>query len=344
MMSVTTVFQGRLSQDTSVRLVQNAWQYSPQGRWGGSATLDLGGRHSSADAVSAIMQIILDAKGNASVSIDAPQATASVGTGDGDDVIDINAREVRVHSGNGNDTIAVDAHLVRMNAGDGNDNIDVTIGRHAGTGVSYILAGDGDDVVNADVGGGGPLFIEGGAGDDTVSLVAHSAASIRGGRGDDTIDVVSEGAALFISGGDGDDKISIDAERIYHVTGGRGDDTIALNNRSGGLSTIMLAEGDGNDVVETNGPLAIFRSSADGTHGLNDATITKLEDGVFEIVFADSNDTLIVKLTGDMAKADDILLDQDPVDGMMTIRSASLAITQVATVTRSDFQTSTNRE
>src|SRR5690606_12780395 len=111
-------------------------QYSPQGRWGGSATLDISGRHAGADAVSAIMQIILDSKGTARVAIDAPQAKASVGTGDGDDVISVNAREVR-----------------GVTSGRGDDEIHINASQDVGTGVGRVRSGAGDDLINIKAGG-----------------------------------------------------------------------------------------------------------------------------------------------------------------------------------------------
>ena len=321
MVSVTSFFHGKLPQDASVRLLQSAWQTSPQGRWGAGARLDISGRNAGADAVSAIMQIILDAKGNASVAIHAPQATARVGTGDGDDTIVVNAREARIHSGSGDDIV------------------DVTVANDAGGQVSYVNAGDGDDIVNVKAISGRPLLVHGGAGNDAISIEAQTALmGIKGGSGDDTIDIVSEHGVVGVFGGEGDDTISIEATAIHLVKGGRGDDHIVLNNTRGGLSSIFLAEGDGNDIVETSGPLEIFRTSADGTRGMNDATITRMDDGTFAIAFANSNDTLIVKLSGVMAEADEIVLDHDPVGGAMIIRPAGsdVSTTFVTSFTRAE--------
>jgi Ca2+-binding RTX toxin-like protein len=145
--------------------------------------------------------------------------------------------------------------------------------------------------------------LDGGDGDDTIRVGYARAPSgdvydISGGDGDDSIEVYAA-TARNIAGGDGDDRIEVAAATIENVSGGRGDDDITLYNTRGGVSTIDLHEGDGNDTIEVNGPLEIRRFNADGTQqDLSTATVSTNEGEGITIRFAGSDDSVTVRYRG----------------------------------------------
>lgn len=183
----------------------------------------------------------------------------------------------RIDGGNGDDDILIDASDVdRVTGGAGSDNIHII--------------GHGDSTVSR---------IDGGDDDDSIYVHnAGNASDISGGDGDDTIRVWA-GTARNVAGGDGNDTIEITAATVQGVSGGRGDDTIRILNSSGSASTIDFNEGDGRDVIETNGPLELRRFNADGTQqDLSSATVAKNKDGTITISFADSTDSVTIRSWG----------------------------------------------
>lgn len=217
--------------------------------------------------------------------------------------------------------IATSGNVARVSGGDGDDTIAILGGgdkwRYAAGDprVERIDGGNGDDIVQINasdidhVTGGvgydqfmirstGTLSrLDGGDGDDSIHVTAaREVRDLSGGIGDDYIAIYQAGAVRNLAGGDGDDSISMQAATIENVSGGGGDDTISIWNTTGNVSTINLREGDGNDLIVTNGPLEIRRLNADGTQqDLSSAAISKNEDGSITIRFADSDDSVTVR-------------------------------------------------
>ncbi|MCO5066984.1 MAG: hypothetical protein M9924_21700 [Rhizobiaceae bacterium] len=317
MLSIATAFRGNSTAGTSLQLLQRAAisQTTANGLRGASASLSLATDGTANNAISAIMQIIMDSKGNSSVTIDAPQGTAGVQTGDGDDTIAMNVnRAVGVYAGGGDDIIGIRttalpegfydtapwAAVDSVHGGAGNDAI--SIASHGRVDRTY-----GDE------------------GNDRVAISgAADVFRINSGSGDDDIAIKAGGMVWAVDGGEGDDRIEITADSIHGVSGGKGDDHIVLNGSSETVSTLYFAQGDGHDLVETSGPLEIYRFSDDGTGkiGMASAVVSRNDDNTLTISFADSSDTITVKLTGDMAAADEIAFDYHEKGGALVIRQA----------------------
>lgn len=249
-----------------------------------SASLDL-----SSDAVleaanAQVIKILIDALGNADVSVSANSAATGVTTGDGNDAIRISAGSVAfAASGEGNDSIAIntsggyallDGFLLSavdlVEAGAGDDTISVS--SHGN--VDRIEGGIGNDHITissattSQIGAGqhGIDRVNGGAGEDKIILTSASDVTRAfGGEGNDSITVGARDSALGIYGGEGNDTIAANAEYASGFYGDDGNDTITIEaqNASGlyggdGDDTIVVdAEhsvhgvygGDGNDVI-----------------------------------------------------------------------------------------------
>jgi hypothetical protein len=363
-----------------------------------SAMPALLGDDRTSKAVSTIIRILMDAKGNTAVTADAPDATVSVSTGDGDDAVSINANAAdmvesgagndaitihtsggltywdgvifssvsRIYAGNGNDVLSIAAHgsATNVDGGDGNDAIAITstktnqgpsdlggidivnggagddrLALSAASDVTRVYGDSGDDAIaisasrfvwQVDGGDGndqiaisaaGVGHVYGGDGNDTINVAARSLDQIYAGFGDDVVAVNADRASRVhgedgndlmqitaanvsdVDGGDGDDTIIITGDRIASVHGGAGNDRIVLNNTGDRAADVFLVNGEGHDLIETNGPLAISRFNDDGTQRLDmgKAKVTQGDDGTLTIGFSDSADTMTVKLTGAMA-------------------------------------------
>lgn len=105
--------------------------------------------------------------------------------GDGDDEVDVFVpMPVTFDAGPGDDLFNVSGTTVAIDAGPGNDEVGVMA--DAGT----VALGDGNDLaeVDGDGKGPGPYTIDGGAGDDLISLMARgSGMTLIGGAGDDRL-------------------------------------------------------------------------------------------------------------------------------------------------------------
>jgi len=177
--------------------------------------------------------------------------------GDGNDWI-IAASNDSVFGGNGNDFIFTAGANAQINGEAGNDTI---VGINLGSGA--INGGDGDDFVYllnsqsnpkdfATVGGGkgndrlivnstaySGFVLDGGIGNDTISVSGSGYFVVTGGAGDDYIDASaastdSNAAWVTASGGDGNNTI----------IGSKGDDSL-----SAGAGNNSIVAGDGNDAV-----------------------------------------------------------------------------------------------
>jgi Ca2+-binding RTX toxin-like protein len=117
--------------------------------------------------------------------------------------------------------------------------------------VSNIFALDGDDTITD---GGGSDYIDGGAGDDSITDRGIGTNILRGGDGNDTISFDSL-ANNTIEGGSGSDIIKVNntssrSSATSTLSGGAGNDTI-----TGGLEAdiYLFNRGDGYDIIREDG-------------------------------------------------------------------------------------------
>ncbi|AWC20654.1 hypothetical protein CO731_00094 [Aminobacter sp. MSH1] len=236
--------------------------------------------------------------GNDGIAITTAGSIWIVDGGRGADAISISAqREVRlVDGGEGDDAIAIATAggVDHVSGGDGSDAIAVS----AKGSVSGLYGGAGDDVIA--VTAASTSFIDGGDGDDTIRVTARWDAFASGGDGNDVLHL--SGLEVRAGGGDGNDVLQLSGRDLMAV-GGKGKDLIKLDSTAGRAATLRMAEGDGNDIVETNAPLNIARYSSDGAARLDPAkaTLAHNDDGTVTVRFEGSNDSVTVKFTGTMA-------------------------------------------
>jgi len=189
--------------------------------------------------------------------------------------------------------------IVRMEGTDGNDIIQVNVD---GPSISYVNAGEGNDVVTgsdqADV-------LVGGTGDDIISGEGGN-DWLHGGDGNDTLD--GGAGDDFVVGGWGDDTLKggVDADTVYGgygndtiiddagvdiIYGGEGDDTFIGNN----LEFDKLYGQEGNDTFISYGKDHIYGGEGDDfvdvSQGSGRSTIT--------ISRGDGHDVIVGAMTDD---------------------------------------------
>lgn len=167
------------------------------------------------------------------------------GEGENDDIVRAGGGDDTVISGDGDDDIFGGDGNDSINGEEGNDIIrgedgDDTI--HGGEGNDTVYGGDGNDVIETDSGTpdaldaetfvGVPVdanpdndrdFVDGGAGDDTITNTGDDSDTVYGGTGNDVIDTGIDDDV--IDGGDGNDDIQ-GGQGSDSIDGGAGDDTI----------------------------------------------------------------------------------------------------------------------
>jgi VCBS repeat-containing protein len=172
-----------------------------------------------------------------------------------------------INDGSGALPDVVNVESVQVVLGAGDDSVVIT-GDLAAAGMTAVSvdAGDGSDSVDASgVTGTAPVFIDGGAGDDTLTG-SLNADTIDGGAGDDTINYILGMGADVIDGGVGHDTfsfslpdplapidvtLSIDGGAPLTIhTGGGGDPTVS------NVELVELNLCAGNDTVMLNGDFA----------------------------------------------------------------------------------------
>lgn len=242
-------------------------------------------------AVANIIQILLDARGNADVGVSARYGTVSVTTGKGDDSITIDAQAADiVASGAGDDFIAIHTggrqnrygdYLLpavdRVDGGAGDDTI--AIATHGGA--ARVEGGSGNDLIHvvstSNAYNRSDFFtgvdnVDGGSGNDGLVLSATlDVTRIDGGSGNDAISISAGRSADIIDGGDGNDALSIvaagasriDAGRdLSGVRGGAGDDVISVSAKS----AKGIEGGDGNDTIAISAERISVRGGAGNDH------------------------------------------------------------------------------
>ena len=221
-----------------------------------------------------------------------------VGTGSGDDSIDIN--------GDGNNAIF---------AGAEDDTINVN-----GDGDNVVWAGADDDAIT--VNGDGNNQVAGGAGDDTFVITGDGDNTIFGGAaaGDSSIDINGDGDNLIFGGnsaaktGSVGNTINVNGDGANEVFNGTGNDVVNINNdatvvdaadvtlhgsagndlftfNTGSAGTMVFALGDGNDTVTVVTPAeflsdnimidlsGIYSSAGEVFAAMNDAGVILVAPG-----------------------------------------------------------------
>jgi Ca2+-binding RTX toxin-like protein len=143
-----------------------------------------------------------------------------------------------------------------------------------------ITGGDGDDLLDLFDPTASPsdiepsssyvytnAFIDGGDGDDTISVSAYF-STINGGDGDDVINIFGVGGSSIFNGGDGNDTItgySLYQDSTY-IVGGAGDDVIDVT----GMDNVGANGGTGDDHILVSGANQIgagYNIFANGSEG-----------------------------------------------------------------------------
>jgi len=157
----------------------------------------------------------------------------------------------RVFGGGGDDVIALDSHAGNTQAYGGPGNDDLTAG---GEGGQLADGGGGDDRLR--VGGfAGNSSGFGGPGDDRMSyflaMPQAGTGELQGGAGDDVITLESPGGAANAAGNGGADRLEVLSTATfsrYALDGGIGPDTLIA-----GPGKDTVDGGGGRDAIETTG-------------------------------------------------------------------------------------------
>ncbi len=344
----------QILQDHSVSGIQAQAQMTGDGATSPYAWVAVAGQ--AGRAVSAIMEILLDANGNEQMAIQAKGGAAGARAGGGNDVLafDVGQTE-RVSAGGGNDTIAIKAYGAHDEIAPGYDPAvydteggagDDTISIQSDGSVDITQGGDGNDSItisSTDM----VDRTEGGSGDDTIDIQGGRLVSrVMGGDGNDIIRVVTtnEGTASAaavigidadgaihiapdqqttadsIDGDAGDDTIEVTADRIG-VNGGTGNDTIILHNTGTQAAQVGLQAGGGQDDVTSDGAVSFIGRDGQGhAHDLSDALIERVDVNTLKVTYDGLGDSVTLHLTGKMADQP-LAIDFDE-SGAMTIRRA----------------------
>lgn len=184
---------------------------------------------------------------NDTITVNRAQTITVDGNAGNDSISIQNADHTTVGGGAGVDTIRVDfANTALIKGQDGDDDIYLRYtSKKTGSGNVSIEGGAGDDTITVGrkPNGGDDLCddvtVFGGAGDDSITVIASN-ASIEGGAGNDTI-INDHGLKnVYFDGGDDDDYIDMD-NYASTVLGGAGNDFISVKGSS---STVDGGTGD----------------------------------------------------------------------------------------------------
>lgn len=193
--------------------------------------------------------------GNDALSI-AAYLIADVSTGDGYDALALSGRIVAdVDAGAGNDAMAIRAKVVTgVTGGLGDDAIAVD----AGVGVAGVsnpaswFAVAAEPVmastesataqVNVDAAARVYADVDGGAGNDVISVRTASVLAVAGGTGNDTINAVGGTISLVYGAGDGKDTVNVSAgaQIVLQISEEAGPYTVEFGDNS---MTVKLGEG-----------------------------------------------------------------------------------------------------
>jgi Ca2+-binding RTX toxin-like protein len=154
---------------------------------------------------------------------------------------------------------SINGQVATLNLDDANDNVTVSVsggllvhGQTTGglnSGSDWDSAAPGDQTVPAD--GTRTVIVNGGGGNDSLTVVATAAqlasSGLNGDAGDDVITGPDTGDTL--TGGDGNDRL-VAGKGADVMNGGAGNDTLVWNNGDG--SDVLNGDA-GNDGAEVNG-------------------------------------------------------------------------------------------
>jgi Ca2+-binding RTX toxin-like protein len=209
--------------------------------------------------------------------------------GDGNDIVSGGGGIDSIYGGLGDDSLTLQLGGGRLEGGDGNDTL--IAGTSGMIGNVTIIGGDGNDSIT---GGSHAVLIDGGIGNDTISL--RSSATVYAGDGNDTVTASSAGAPN-IDLGNGNDYLAISSGvTTFTVTGGAGNDTINVSSLSSapglisggtgddsvraglgndtiytGTGTDLISGNDGNDKIYAQGSGTIFGGEGNDTINLSSA-------------------------------------------------------------------------
>ncbi len=178
-----------------------------------------------------------------------------IATGGGDDALALAGRIVtNVDAGAGDDAVAIRAKVVTgVTGGDGNDAIAVDAGVGVAgvsnaaawfaTAAEPVVATNGD--VTAQVGAAAARAyadVDGGAGNDVISVRTASVLAVAGGMGDDTINAVGGTLSLVYGAGDGNDTVNVaaGAQVVLQIAEDAGPYTVEFGEDS---MTVKMGEG-----------------------------------------------------------------------------------------------------
>jgi Ca2+-binding RTX toxin-like protein len=309
MIDASSRMSGAFSDSSVIKLFQSASvsQQSEAGFF--SASVVISGKLSgpAAQAIESIMQIVMNANGDTTVTADTDADVGGAETGSGNDTISVNARRAyMISSGGGNDTISI------QSSAEG--------GRGHKAAVLGIDAGSGNDTVDIKAKGNVGLVF-GGEGNDTISIRTDGkVGGVAGGDGNDTINIEGQSVA-FVNGGEGNDTISITAGRIDLIAGGSGNDTVNITNMGEKAAQYYYFQGDGNDTVTSNGPVEFNLFSEDGSERVDMKGATWTQDGNTVTIALASGNTINVEMK-DAANAS---VTYDAEKGTLTVGPAAVA-------------------
>lgn len=171
--------------------------------------------------------------------------------GDGNDIVSGVGGIDSIYGGLGDDSLTLQLGGGRLEGGDGNDTL--IAGTSGMIGNVTLIGGDGNDSIT---GGSHAVLVDGGIGNDTISL--RSSATVYAGDGNDTVTASSAGAPS-IDLGNGNDYLAVSSGvTAFTVTGGAGNDTINVSSLSsapglisGGTGDDSVRAGLGNDTIYT---------------------------------------------------------------------------------------------
>lgn len=200
----------------------------------------------------------------------------------------------------GNDTITVtasDKYYVTMNGATRTFDL-------SAVSIVRIVAGAGDDVINASVPGNQHISIAAQDGNDTVSVSTAGNSWVQGGNGDDTLYggagsdyLMGEAGNDWVYGGSGNDNLTGD-DGSDRISGGYGNDTIYGGNGDdslfgqsgddkldGGAGADYFVGGSGNDTADYSTRTASvyvslgtrYEVGNDGEAGENDNVLDDIE-------------------------------------------------------------------
>jgi Ca2+-binding RTX toxin-like protein len=259
----------------------------------------------------------------------------------GDDVYNVTIKE-SVYADFGNDTIFVYANSCFVNLGGGNDTLStrgsytIAYGEQGtdyfaiGGSSNQIYGGDGNDtIVQQTVGGAvGGNVLNGGAGNDSITVMDDQTAQLFGDDGDDTLTAGAGGQLL--NGGTGADSMA----------GGAGDDTYVVDDAG---DTITENANEGLDTVTTTAVSYTLGNNIEILNGMLSTGQTLIGNGGDNYILAGNGDDVIDGGAGNDAMIGGLGNDTYHVDSNGDTISenanegtADKAITTLATYTLAD--------